>query len=248
MNLATEKRKPIIIPTLAASSRFGMFGPECERSIRAPRIDKSPALEAMMSAFCNTMQEASAQASFNRYLKAVESLSYDEKDVGLFSIALSEFSDGEEFGRSAGLFLSALILLGKDSDYTIYTRHLEAELHCVGVHNVKNIRVEGSVGNSCGWEMKCGLIEVRGNAGDNCGYMMDEGKIIIDGNTRTKCGSYLRSGSISIGGNTGRCLGHCMCGGQIEVMGEIESPMEIAGGGEIYHKGQLIWPTGGGSE
>jgi len=248
MEAAAAVRRKDAPTYMAALGKFGRFSGESERIIRVPTIEKSPALEAMMRAYRKTKHLPSAQESFDKCLKAVERLNYDAKDVGLFSIALTEFQDDECFPRDAGLFLSALILIGKDRDYTIFTSHLDAELHCVGLHNEKNIRVEGNVGNSCGWEMRCGLIEVKGNAGDNCGYMMEEGRIIIDGNARTKCGSYLRSGKISVGGNTGRNLGHCMGGGQIEVMGEIESLMEIAGGSEIYHKGKLIWPKGGGPE
>jgi hypothetical protein len=249
MNLSAEsgKQKQLISPaTLAASGRFGKYPGESEQIVRVPAIEKSPALVAMLSAYRNINHVPSAHESFAKCLIAVEGLDYGALDVGLFSMALAEFQGSEEFGRSAGLFLSALILLGKDRDYTIFTRHLDAELHCVGVRNEKNIRVEGNVGNSCGWQMERGIIEVKGNAGDNCGYMMQEGRIIIDGDTRTKCGQYLRSGSISVGGNAGRCLGHCMGGGRIDVSGEIESLAEIFGGGEIFHKGRMIWPEGGG--
>ncbi|VVC00703.1 Molybdenum-containing formylmethanofuran dehydrogenase 1 subunit C [uncultured archaeon] len=179
------------------------------------------------------------------YEKAVEMLDgskYCANDVAAFALSLAGAAQDYDSGHNAGLFLSALINKGTDSDYYLPIRALEGCIHSLGRENCKNIRIDGDVGDSLGWKMKGGSIIVNGNAGDYAGGNMRDGRILVKGNVGDNFGSSASGGllealgnaghyaggsihretKIIIRGNAGLRLGGMMCSGEIIVGGNAE--------------------------
>ena len=174
-------------------------------------------------------------------LSLVKGLSYSAKDVESFTIALGEPQNIGFFGSRAGIFLTALINNGKDTDYVIHTRHL-TPIHHFGDGNTKNIIVEGDLGSYVGTQMKCGSITIKGNVGTEVGRYMTDGAIIVEGNAGTMVGRMMRGGVIIVKGNADDRIGWGARGDAvIRIEGEaglILRPKEPA---RIIHKGKLVY-------
>ncbi len=253
MNLATEGRKPIIISAMtAASGRFRGFGPETERKTRKQEVKTNPAIEAMRNIWRgHNVTEIGinwvvAHEEYPRILEKIRNIECTSKDIEDFSIVLSEFQGESRFSSKAGLFLSALINKCKEDDFVIHTTHLYESIVFIGYHNTKNITVDGHVGNWIGAEIESGTIMVDGDAHDYVGYHMAGGSIVVEGNAGAAVGSDLQNGSITIRGNA-RAVGDDMRGGEIHVDGSL-GYIRAFFGGKIFHRGELIWPKGGGSQ
>jgi hypothetical protein len=166
------------------------------------------------------------------------------EEVERFSCLLVEFEGIPDIGIKVGIFLSAMINLGKEEHYTVNTTGIADSpytLRFLGYLNNKDMMVIGNGGNSLGCRMEEGSIIVKGGAGNNAGSRMSEGRILIEGDCGSDAGDGMRGGIIRIKGNAGKIVGYRMKGGEIHIEGECGDIVNKSiTGGKIYHKGNLI--------
>jgi hypothetical protein len=221
--------RKVVAPALAIGSRFKRFGPEEEKASRKAELKESEAVRQMKDAWrgCEYNDTKGPVGCYTAAFQIVEKLQYTAKDVEDFSIVLAEFQDEKEFSKKAGLFLSALINSGKDSDYKIFTNHLDVPPDLLGYDDYhsykKNIIVKGNVGDGVGFNIYGGNITVEGDAGNGVGQEMRGGSILVKGAAGTSVGFFMESGEIKLEGDY-VIMAFCIKGGR------------------IYHKGELIWP------
>jgi hypothetical protein len=216
-------------PALAMANRFGRYKPEEEKAVRKAEVVEDETLKQMKKAWKKfKFDHTTVYQMYAAALRAIKPLRCSAADVAKFSIALSEFqwdkiesTFGYGFDMKAGVFLSALINKGADSDYVIHTSHFAGKIWLLGSFNTKNIIVDGDVGACCGELMGRGSITVKGDAGDWCGVQMKGGSIMVKGSVGDKCGQEMK-------------------GGKIVVEGEIAGIGEDIVHGRIYHKGKLV--------
>jgi len=227
---------------LAASGRFGKgignFGPETDEAVRDLKVERTPALDAMMEAWVKTrflpgVVVALAKPGsrfglidprmeyYKDFSRAVGGLRYDAGDIGRFCVALAASMDEKEFAVRAGVALSVLMNRGPSSEYAICADHLAGRVDSIGYLNTKKVMIVGSVGKDCGMRMKGGSILVRGDAGEYAGMDMEGGLLTIEG--------YL-----------GACLAPGMKGGEIHIQHDYSHCNRE--GGRIFLKGVQVWP------
>jgi len=246
----------------SARKKFRKYKNESEKKVKKITVKEDETFKQLKKAWGRLYVEGYAtDVVYEKALELTAKIKYSSKDVEKFSIALCNFKKKPQIGGKAGLFLSALINNGEDSDYTIHTSHLE-DLSSIGYKNVKNIRVIGDAGDMCGDSMKKGRISVEGNAGSGIGDNMLGGTIEIRGNC-PDCGNNIKGGEIIIEGSIigyvwaltaikgGRIIvrgdveceqiGNCMEAGEIRIGGELYGNIsKEIDGGKIFHKGKLI--------
>jgi hypothetical protein len=256
MNLATQPKKQIVIPQLAATGRFGNFKAEPEREVRKVSLERDNEIEVLKRMWEKISMDLERDYHFEvqnysgayaKILKMARKSRYSAKDICAFSLALPEFQGDAFFRIRAGIFLSALINNCKDQEFVIHTAHLPP-IHFIGFDNKKNIVVEGDAGNRVGVGMKGGSIIVKGDAGMVIGGEMIDGTISILGNAGSHIGYFMQGGSITVGKHAGTEVGRRMHAGEIRLNGGYDEIADYIQGGRIYHKRKLIWPRGGGSE
>ncbi len=255
MNLATEQRKQIIIPITAASSRFGKFAKESGQGVRQADVKKDEKLEAMIQAWKGFGSDwqgmGSDEFNYRNAAAFVKELNVSSEDIMRFCVALARYQETRRFPGKAGIFLSALANSCQDAGVTLLTGNFQNRINHLGFKNTRDIIIEGDAGDHLGHFMKTGSITLNGNAARDVGNEMESGSIIINGDAGNDPGWIMKGGTMIINGNAGAEVGALMSGGEIHLNGGFES---IAGkicriyGGQIFHKGQLIWPKGGGSQ
>jgi hypothetical protein len=267
----TIERKAADAPVLAIGGRFGKFGPEQEKASRKAEVKETEAIRQMKAVWRTWRYDKLWYDERNEFenhcaiLQIVENLQYSAIDVEGFSLMLEEFQNENNFEEKAGIFLSALINSGNDSDYIIHTRHLTYIPACLGCFNEKNIIVKGDAGDNIGKNMRGGSITIEGNAGNQIGWRMKDGSITVGGDIGLQVGLKMKNGSITVRGDAEGWIGDGMEGGSITIEGyagmEVGSNMadgeirleggymylssDVEGGdpikgGRIYHKGELI--------
>jgi formylmethanofuran dehydrogenase subunit C len=226
-------------PALKIGGKLKGFGPEEEKSSRKAEVKETEALRQMKDAWKTCGYESRhVRDNYSSIIHAIKNLHYTAKDVEEFSIALAEFHYEEEFPLKAGLFLSALINNGKESDYIIHTYSLARPLMHIGFRNEKNITVNGDTGDFVGMDMNGGNITVGGNAGESIGVRMKNGSITVNGDAGEDIGYNMEGGSITVGGNAGDRVGYEMQGGVITVNGNAGKKVGcLMRGGRITVKG-----------
>ena len=236
-----KQGKLIEIPKLAVSKRFGMYKDEEKKAVRDPDNKKDEVLERIREAWRRINPDHNMHGKYVEACREINRLQLhlncSSKDVERFSVALAEFQDEKDFSVKAGTFLSALINMGRDSDYTIHTGHLTKGIEMLGFKNTKNVIVRGNAFDGTGAWMKSGLLVVEGSV-VTVGVAMDGGRIIVNGDSG-EIGDGMRSGVIIVKGNSLGKVGKNMTGGEIHVEGEICSIGELFHG-KIFHKGKLI--------
>ncbi|MDD5171998.1 MAG: hypothetical protein PHF60_03090 [Candidatus ainarchaeum sp.] len=265
---ALAKREIVVpnVPALAMAKGFTKYKPEEEKAVRKAEVEENETLRQLKAAWKaveyarnqrRRIPDYSWQHCYEKASELAKQVDYSAEDVERFSIALAEFQGEEEFSEKAGLFLSALINNGKDSDYVIHTEHLGEGIHRIGWMNTKNIIVKGDVSES-GRDMADGELIVRGNArnglgvrmeggritvkGDSCGlagYGMQGGAIIVEGNAADSVGLRMEGGTITVKGNAGKEIGQLMNGGEIHIEGKFKDVGNVIHG-KIFHKGVKI--------
>jgi hypothetical protein len=254
-----KERKTANAPALTIGGRFGKYKDEEEKSSRKADVQESRAVKQMKDAWRAFRYDDRNTGAWGdwRYdegwyfdtpqyrihedlLQIISKFRYIARDVFGFSLALVEFQDEDNFSAKAGIFLSALIDNGNDSDYVIHTKHLSVLPHFLGHYNEKNIIVNGDVGDSVGRWMEGGSITVNGDAGDYVGSRMQGGSIAVDGNARYGIGLRMAGGSLTVRGNVGYMVGHYMGDGEIRLEGDYVSLSANFTSGRIYHKGKLV--------
>lgn len=228
---------------LAMAKGFRGYKPEEEKAVRKVEVVEDKTLGQMKAAWGLVSYDGSGFGQcYEDALAAVKLLNYSTSDVENFSLALAvaQFQDEERFGGKAGLFLSALINNGKDTDYIIHTVHLTLPLYRIGYKNTKNIIVNGDAGIIIGSSMEGGSITVNGNAGNRVGNSMKGGTITVKGDAGAEVGCSMNGGIVTVEGNAGEAVGNYMKSGEIRIGGEIESISKLMRHGKIYHKGKLL--------
>jgi hypothetical protein len=233
MNLATEPKKPIIIPQLAAAAKFGGFAKETGQDVRQPDVKKDTKLEAIIQAWKACKFDWSSPITIDEHYEIwaglTKRINLSSCDIERFCIALAQFQEEKDFRNKAGFFLSGLANHCQDHDVIIRTSHLFKRVNFLGYKNSRNITVEGDVG-------------------DGIGILMHDGMLVVNGDALQAAGDGLIGGKLVINGFAGHGVGVRMRNGEIHLESDYENLQFIPEGGKIFHKGQLIWPTGGGSE
>jgi hypothetical protein len=182
--VVSAQRKPFVPAILPAAGRFGRYKDESEKAARKADVKEDRVLRQLKTAWRSLRKrEFINHEYYNELLTLVKDLRYSAADVEKFSLALAEFQDEGQFSKKAGLFLSALINNGNDTDYIIHTGHLKPILW-LGYKNSKNITVEGNAGDFVGPRMEGGEIHINGEIGSfgdiKHGKIYHKGKLIVD--------------------------------------------------------------------
>jgi len=234
-----ERKMPV---SLALGSKFDKYKPEEEKEVRKLDAREEEVLMQLKAAWKGFRHGSpTTEEDYKNASEQVRAISYSARDVENFSIVLAEFQDEEKFSERAGIFLSALINNGTDSDYVIHTQHLSQATSELGYRNIKNIIVDGDAGEWVGLDMKEGSITVHGNVKVRLGNDMLGGTITVNGDVDAYVGSSMKGGCIIVNGYGGDSAGLAMKGGEIHLNGDYEPIMKVnVFGGKIYHKGVLI--------
>jgi formylmethanofuran dehydrogenase subunit C len=248
---------------LSVGKRFGKLRPEEEKASRKADVKETEAIRQMKAAWrVFNLSYEYLFIEYERMLPIVEKLQYTAKDIEEFSLVLSEFRGEENLSDKAGLFLSALINGGKESDYLIHTYHLDMPPNYLGYQNDKNITVKGDGGDfvgvfmnggsitvkgdvraAIGFEMNRGRILVKGCAGDGVGRQMKDGSITIEGEAKDYFGRGMKGGNITVKGDARYRVGWRMKGGSITVVGNVEQRV-----GEQMKGGRIIIESSAGDD
>ncbi len=180
--------------------------------------------------------------------------------AGLFLSALINESADQEFIihttyleksiYNLGTFNKKIVRIkgdaGKDLGELMQRGHIFLEGNaCQGVGSGMRdglIEIEGNVEDYMGHAMKGGIIVINGNATFNVGDHMKDGMIIVRGNADIRTGCHMAGGIIKIlGGYCAEYVGRSMRGGRIYVEGDSCRIDKDIFGGEIFHKGKLVW-------
>src|SRR4030095_3116884 len=148
----------------------------------------------------------------------VAGLPYNSGDVERFSIAVSAFSEEENFPLKAGRFISALINNSTDEKFTIHVGHLALAPDFLCYENAKDVTVNGDVNSEFGIFNK-GRITLNGNAGPELGSMVESGRIMVNGSVRSRAAESMKGGVIIVRGDTGRDIMKSATGGAVLALG-----------------------------
>jgi hypothetical protein len=174
-------RRVIDIPQMSARKRFGRYKRESIKASRKARVKESEVLRQLKDAYRRFEWEHNSLVNFQRLLRGIGKLRSTARDVEEFSLALEGFQHEDGFIARAGVFLSALVFCGRDSDYMIHTRHLDIALNDLGLLNIKNMTIEGDAGCDVGAHMIGGRVTVNGNVNGDAGYKIQGGEIWVEG-------------------------------------------------------------------
>ena len=255
-----KQGKQIGFLQLAVSKRFGMYKDEEKKAIRAPEVFENQVLRQLRDAWIKVQWKGEylefLDKNYKAALAAIKDIRYTSEEVEMFSVALSEFQDVEDFASKAGYFLSALINNHPESDFTIHTGQFDGRINFLGFWNTKKITVIGDTGRYIGHSMIRGRIVIEGNTawmvghgmesgeivicGDGGNYLgdhMKDGKIIVKGNIGGNPGNSMENGEITVEGNGGIEVGRYMKGGKITVKGNVKGVGGLKGG-EVHLLGE----------
>jgi formylmethanofuran dehydrogenase subunit C len=209
---------------LAASKRFGRYKKETGKAVRETEIQGDEVLSRMRDALVGMRVEMTFELKEDDgYIYASSAvkgmgMEYSAEDVERFSLTLTGLEHGEEGGRWAGMFLSALMNLGQEDSYRVHTTHLDVELEYLGYRNRKSIVVAGNGGHHLGERMSGGEINVTANVGESAGGSLTGGRLVVEGNAGEYLGNDMADGEILVRGNAGRHAGNIMRSGTITVL------------------------------
>ncbi|MFH0860814.1 MAG: hypothetical protein V1921_06400 [Candidatus Altiarchaeota archaeon] len=167
---------------------------------------------------------------------AVQGIVYQLED----NFAKGDMQDKFYFKRM-GAFLTGLIENSTSEELEFETR---TPLDYIGylMNAEKTITVNGAAGDMTGYMMRRGLIRVKGDSGFWTGCQLAGGKVEVEGSTGEYTGQQMETGEITVKKDAGRKTGLRMKGGRIEVGGSIGDIGPVIKGGEIYNKGERVWP------
>jgi hypothetical protein len=226
---------------MAARKRFSGYKPEQKRATREAEVKESEALRQMKEAWVSCLPLLPdipllvSDDKYNEIYHVVKTLRFTTRDVEEFILALEGFQHRERFSTKAGVFLSALINVGEESNYVIHTQHLEEPLDCLGYRNEKNIYVKGDAGDGFGLYMRGGIIVVDGYGGNGIGHGMENGRITVNGDAGHYVGVDMKGGDIVVNGSVKVGIGQTMEGGSITIGGEAEREL-----GQFMRDGSIV--------
>ncbi len=230
-----------------AHNQFGRYKREEYYPVRTPDTKKNEVVAQLKEAWRNFHFKHNSMSviEYRKALNSIKGTNYPAKDVEMFSLILSEFQDEKDFDRKAGLFLSALVNTGSSSSYIIHTYHLEIKPEELCFENIKNVIINGDVGDCCGNNMQTGKLVIQGNAGQFLGEFMTGGAIVCNGDADGGLAQTMEGGTIIINGNTGPTIGQGMKGGEVHIEGDYNSgnyeSLMIRIAGKVFHKGRLLY-------
>lgn len=236
MRKADRKRKKNISRT-AASKKFSRYKKEEEKMVKRFEATKNEVVEQLKGLWGACRYSVGYDDAFHDMVLNLlrdKGPEYSSEDVEMFSIVLAELQDEKLFSHKGGLFLSALVNNGKDSNYVIHTAQLEL-INYLGFKNIKNLVIKGDVHGWAGGLMEAGSIVVEGKAGNLIGFRGKGGTITVEEDVGDGTGQWLKGGTIIVNGNAGGWVGKDMEGGTIIVKGSVTPLLgpvgnEMAGG------------------
>jgi hypothetical protein len=177
---------------VAAGKKFGRYKAETGQEMRQVAVEESEIQNRFRRIFerTNHSNYRTNYSFFGYGLRdmAREGLEYTAADVGMLSsqigscgLRTNDFHKAFWDGARMGLFLSALINNGTETDYTLFLENCTARIHAIGYHNIKNIRIIGNAGGQIGIGMQKGIIVVEGDVGFSVGCSMEGGEIHVEG-------------------------------------------------------------------
>jgi hypothetical protein len=194
----------------AALKRFGRYKDEAEAASRRAGLKMGKALESILDAWeasktafqGHDMMRDRTEAAYESILDSVEGRRYTGNDIQEFVVSLNGLlgEEGRVARSRAGLFISALVNAGDGHSYSIDLSGLPPQHH-LGYRNVKNLVINGDVGDWFGMHMGCGRAEVNGNVGYEAANSMEGGEIIIHGNAGNYLGGCMRGGLVIVDGD-----------------------------------------------
>ena len=195
------------IQRCAINDPFKSYTPESETRIGKFRVEENETLRQLNDAFKQFRLGGIAyDQDYKMIISLIKGLNYSSKDVLDISVILAAFQGDTDFGRKAGIFLSALVNNHpeKEGEFTIVTENFDRPLDLLGLYNTKHLTIRGDAGTECGKNNE-GTITVKGNVGWACGDF-NGGAITVDGDTSGYCGPY-NGGTITVNGNVGVTCG-----------------------------------------
>ena len=150
---------------------------------REMEVEENPRLETMMTAY--EKWEGSHLLltfipAYDLAVGEVSSLQYTIQDITDFCFCLSLYEKQSDISWS-GLFLSALVNSGDESNYEIVTEHLDTRIEGLGFQNEKDVTVIGNTGDYTAWFMSAGSLQITGNVAKLSCYHMNGGVMRVDG-------------------------------------------------------------------
>ncbi|MFH0860838.1 MAG: hypothetical protein V1921_06520 [Candidatus Altiarchaeota archaeon] len=209
---------------------------------RLPKLMDSQVSEAV-SFYNGWSYDGSNGSHFtDETLKRFRGLDFKTKQLQEIVDILERTAPDERwYSAKAGYFSSALMRGSTEKEFRLNVRK---PLDYFGnyLSDGKKVTVYGDLGDWTGRMMEDAHIIVKGNAGGDTGNFMDGGSIDVKGNAERYTGSHMTGGRIHVYGNAGDYTGDDMEGGRIEVGGTIGGIGTALKGGEIWHRGERVWP------
>ena len=153
-------------------AKFDQYKPSLPVAVRPPKKKYDKSLGKIIRPWkqfseivdlLDALRESSSDATPQKLATVlIQDISYSPELVEKFSIALGNYSEIQDFGWKAGLFLSALINNGKGKRYTIQTSSYGDELCRLCYQNTKDVVVHGDAGESPFLGMLSGNVEING--------------------------------------------------------------------------------------
>lgn len=192
---------------------------------------------------------------YNAAEKALEGLKVTATDIETFSVLLERFQEDRHFSMKAGFFLSVLINNCNEKRYVLHTTGLRKKIDmlCCAAGfggGMKEVLVDGDVGDYFAAWMFEGVVIVKGNAGhhikegavggtvlvkgdvgDFAANKMDGGYLVVE-NAGDSAGNILLAGTIIINGDAGDLLG-CRMGNSDRVEFDEEEYRTIIARGKV---------------
>ncbi|MFH0860808.1 MAG: hypothetical protein V1921_06370 [Candidatus Altiarchaeota archaeon] len=208
---------------------------------KLPQLKES-AVDTAVAAYRSVPWEALEGSYYNNVVRALDG-------VDVRPEKLQEVMDAVEkpgvrdsaHNLFAGIFLSALVNTSSRKKFKFRPK---SQMDWVGysLEEGKELTVDGNVGIMAGREMTGGRLHIRGDARTYAGCDIKDGEMLVDGSVGDSGGQGMIGGTLTVKGDAGSNLGNFQSGGRINVEGEVKSFGPHMMGGEIYNKGERVWP------
>ncbi len=189
----------------------------------------------------------SIRSEINKIIQRISHINYSPQDITAVCTYLEITKPTEEL--AIGTFLSKLINAQYEKtrytgEYTLLVNHFDPPLVYIGLENFgAHIVVYGNVGNSCGREMRSGILQIKGDAKRNCGDSLRGGDIFVE-NAGDCLGFLMNGGEIHVSKNAGKDVADMMHAGKLFIDGDYENlslTTHMARLFQVYHKGKRIF-------
>ena len=227
-----------------AADLFGKLDPEKEKELKNFKIERTPALDAIVKGFEHYLsfkdrfadKDDAEKICYKRAMHIVPVDKCTPKNIEHFSLMLNTYQKEKDFVH-AGFYLSALVNSAKQSKFIIHTEYIASNIDDIGYANIKHIVIKGSVGAWVGDKMHRGRIIIEGNAGFEAGSDMTGGELLIHGNSGNLVGAAMKGGKILVDGNVGTEAGRSMEDGKVIVKGDAgnRAGYDMQGGKLLIH-------------